>query len=145
VIADEELRGAAGMVAGAGEPDAHVTGVDLARDVPGATFAPLRLAEPGDTCPRCKTGHFRGFRGIEVGHVFFLGTKYSKPMQCNFLDESGASQPMVMGCYGIGITRVAAAAIEQNHDADGIRWPMAIAPYEVEIVALQKDAAVTEA
>jgi prolyl-tRNA synthetase len=145
VVADMELRGATGMVAGAGEPDAHYTGVDLSRDSAHVTFTGLRLAEPGDRCPRCGEGQFRGFRGIEVGHVFFLGTKYSAPMQCNFLDEQGQSQPMVMGCYGIGITRVAAAAIEQNHDADGIQWPMSIAPFQVAILPLQKDAAVTEA
>jgi prolyl-tRNA synthetase len=145
LLADVELRAATAGVAGAGEWDAHYTGVDLARDAEHVTFTPLRLAEPGDRCPRCGKGTFRGFRGIEVGHVFFLGTKYSAPMACNFLDEQGTTRPMVMGCYGIGITRVAAAAIEQNHDADGIVWPMSIAPYEVEIVALQKDAAVVEA
>jgi prolyl-tRNA synthetase len=145
IVADLELRGATGMVAGAGEPDAHYTGVDLDRDAAHVTFTQLRLAEPGDRCPRCGKGTFRGFKGIEVGHVFFLGTKYSQPMQCNFLDEQGQSQPMVMGCYGIGITRVAASAIEQNHDADGIRWPISIAPYQVELMPLQKDAAVAEA
>ncbi len=146
VVADVELRDATAAVAGAGEPDMHYTGVDLVRDGKNITFTPLRLAQPGDRCPRCDTGRFRGFRGIEVGHVFFLGTKYSAPMQCNFLDEAGATRPMVMGCYGIGITRVAAAAIEQNHDADGIIWPVSIAPYEVSVIALQvNDAAVMEA
>jgi prolyl-tRNA synthetase len=145
LVADVELRGATAAVTGAGEYDAHFVGVDLVRDAAHVTFTQLRLAEPGDACPRCGKGTFRGFRGIEVGHVFFLGTKYSKPMQCNFLDEQGATKPMVMGCYGIGITRVAAAAIEQHNDADGIVWPISIAPYEVEIVALQKDAAVVEA
>jgi prolyl-tRNA synthetase len=144
VLADVRLRASTGMVAGACQPDAHCTGVDLARDAAHLTFAPLRLAEPGDRCPRCSEGRFRGFRGIEVGHVFFLGTRYSAPMQCNFLDEHGKSRPMVMGCYGIGITRVAAAAIEQHHDAGGIIWPMSIAPFQVEVVALQRDAAVTE-
>jgi len=145
LVADIELRGATAGIAGAGEWDAHYTGVDLARDAAHVTFTPLRLAEPGDRCPRCAKGTFRGFRGIEVGHVFFLGTKYSAPMHCDFLDEQGNKNPMVMGCYGIGITRVAAAAIEQNHDADGIVWPISIAPYAVEIVALQRDAAVSEA
>jgi prolyl-tRNA synthetase len=145
VLADPELRGVVDLVAGGNAADTHVTGVDLERDAPGVRFTPLRLAEPGDRCPRCAGGTLAGFRGIEVGHVFFLGTKYSAPMQCNFLDEHGASRPMVMGCYGIGITRVAAAAIEQNHDADGIVWPMSIAPYQVAILPLQKDAAVIEA
>ncbi len=146
VFADHELRGATGAVAGAGVADAHLVGIDLARDVPAAQFASLRLAEPGDRCPRCDGGTLRGFKGIEVGHVFFLGTKYSAPMQCNVVDAQGATVPMVMGCYGIGITRVAAAAIEQNHDDGGICWPISIAPYEVQVVALQAgDAAVMAA
>src|SRR5207249_11852951 len=76
---------------------------------------------------------------IEVGHVFFLGTKYAEPMRCNFLDADGKDRPMVMGCYGIGITRIAAAAIEQHHDADGIKWPMALAPFQVLIVTAGKE------
>jgi prolyl-tRNA synthetase len=95
------------------------------------------MAEAGDRCARSETGTYQAFRGIEVGHVFLLGTKYSAPLGCSFLDEEGKTQVMEMGCYGIGITRVAAAAIEQNHDADGIVWPMSIAPYEVEVVPLQ--------
>jgi prolyl-tRNA synthetase len=145
IYADWELEGATGGIAGAGEEGGHYKGVDLARDAKVTKFAPLRLAEAGDLCPRCREGHFRPFRGIEVGHVFFLGTKYSLPMHCEFLDEDGSKKPMVMGCYGIGITRIAAAAIEQNHDSNGIVWPMSIAPYEVEVIALQNDAAVTEA
>ncbi|MBK9070008.1 MAG: proline--tRNA ligase [Myxococcales bacterium] len=139
ILIDAELRGATGVVCGGNAKDTHLTGVSLARDVPDATYVALRVAEPGDACPRCAKGHFRGFRGIEVGHVFFLGTKYSAPMNCNFIDLAGASKPMVMGCYGIGVTRVAAAAIEQNHDANGIIWPMSIAPYEVEVIALQSN------
>ena len=145
IYADWELEGATGAVTGAGEDGAHYKGVDLARDAKVTKFAPLRLAVAGDLCPRCKTGHFRPFRGIEVGHVFFLGTKYSQPMHCDFLDEDGSKKPMVMGCYGIGITRIAAAAIEQNHDTNGIVWPMSIAPYQVEVISLQNDAAVVEA
>ncbi len=145
VYADWELEGATGAIAGAGEAGKHVKGVDLARDVKVTKLAGLRLAEAGDLCPRCKKGHFRPFKGIEVGHVFFLGTKYSAPMHCEFLDEDGSKKPMVMGCYGIGITRIAAAAIEQNHDTNGIVWPMSIAPYEVEIIALQNDAEVRKA
>ncbi len=141
VYADQELRGATGAVTGANEADVHYTGVDLARDAAVTEFAQLRMAEEGDACARCDGGSYRGFRGIEVGHVFLLGKKYSEPMQCTFLDEEGNSKVMEMGCYGIGITRVAAAAIEQNHDDGGIVWPMSIAPYEVEVVPLQmKDA-----
>ncbi|MEZ4367073.1 MAG: proline--tRNA ligase, partial [Kofleriaceae bacterium] len=146
LIADHELRGGVGAACGANAWDAHYVGVDVERDLPGTTFASLRVAEGGDRCPRCGTGTFRPFKGIEVGHVFFLGTKYSEPMKCTFLDEDGATKPMVMGCYGIGITRIAAAAIEQNHDAGGIVWPIAIAPFDVTVIALQAtDAAVMEA
>ncbi|WP_428264103.1 proline--tRNA ligase [Haliangium sp.] len=137
IYADEELRGATGAVCGANEADAHYRGVDLARDAKVTAFAPLRMAEAGDACPRCSDGKLRAFRGIEVGHVFYLGTVYSAPMGCTFLDENGTEQPMEMGCYGIGITRIAASAIEQNHDDGGIVWPMSIAPYEVEVLPLQ--------
>lgn len=137
IYADEELRGATGAVAGANQADAHYTGVDLARDATITAYAPLRIAQAGDVCPRCKSGHMKSFRGIEVGHVFFLGTAYTAPMQCTYLDESGASKLMEMGCYGIGITRVASAAIEQHNDESGIIWPMSIAPYEVEVMPLQ--------
>jgi prolyl-tRNA synthetase len=137
VYADHELAGATGAVCGANQADAHYTGVDLGRDAKIKAFAPLRMAEAGDACPRCDGGTLRAFKGIEVGHVFYLGTVYSAPMGCNFLDEAGQEKPMVMGCYGIGITRIAASAIEQNHDDNGIVWPMSIAPYEVEVVPLQ--------
>jgi prolyl-tRNA synthetase len=82
---------------------------------------------------------FKGYRGIEVGHVFFLGKKYSKPMGVNFLAADGHEKPAEMGCYGIGVTRIVAAAIEQNHDKDGIVWPLPLAPYEVAVLELQKD------
>jgi prolyl-tRNA synthetase len=146
IYADEELSGATGAVCGANEADAHYVGVDLGRDARIKAFAPLRLAEAGDPCPRCQSGTLRSFRGVEVGHVFYLGTVYSAPMSCTFLDEAGAEKPMVMGCYGIGITRIAASAIEQNHDENGIVWPMSIAPYEVAILPLQmNDASVVAA
>jgi prolyl-tRNA synthetase len=143
IYADLELEGAVGAVCGGNQTDKHYRGVDLARDAAIKDFWPIRMAGEGDACPRCDAGHFRPYRGIEVGHVFFLGTVYSEPMNCTFVDESGTQTTMVMGCYGIGITRIAAAAIEQNHDKNGIIWPMAIAPYEVEVLPLQmKDAAV---
>src|SRR5262249_16161266 len=103
----------------------------------GVEFADLRVATAGDPCPRCGAGVFERFAGIEVGHVFFLGTKYSTPMGCTFLGDDGQLRPMIMGCYGIGITRTPAAAIEQNNDAGGIIWPMSLAPYQVELLTLQ--------
>jgi prolyl-tRNA synthetase len=114
------------------------------RDFVPTQCGDFREAAAGDACPRCDKGHFTSYRGVEVGQVFFLGTKYSTPMKCNFLDAEGKEKPMVMGCYGIGVTRIAAAAIEQNHDADGIVWPVPIAPFEVSLLSLQAgDAQVT--
>ena len=145
VVADLELRGATGAVVGGNKKDVHLTGFDIERDASVEKYASLRLAEAGDACPRCGVGHYKVFRGIEVGHVFYLTTVYSVPMGCTFLDEAGAEKPMEMGCYGIGITRTAAAAIEQNHDQNGIVWPISIAPFEVSVLSLQQDAAVVEA
>ena len=139
VYADLEVAAMADFVVGANEADAHLRGVSPGRDFTPAATADLRQAAPGDPCPRCADGHFKGYRGIEVGHVFFLGKKYSEPMKCTFLDADGHEKPMVMGCYGIGVTRIAAAAIEQNHDKDGIIWPVPIAPIEVALLALQGD------
>ncbi len=136
MLVDLSLEGAVNLTCGANRSDYHHFGLDPARDLPGCTFADLRLAAAGDTCTRCGKGHYQAFRGIEVGQVFKLGIKYSKSMSCTFLDEQGRENPMVMGCYGIGITRTVAAAIEQNYDADGIIWPWPIAPYQVHILNL---------
>ncbi len=119
-------------------------GFQLAREVPSAKVVDLRTAAAGDLCARCQKGHYHAFRGIEVGHVFFLGTKYSQAMRCTFLDAEGKERVMPMGCYGIGITRIAAAAIEQNHDDNGILWPMGLAPFQVEVVAAGKEPEVLE-
>jgi prolyl-tRNA synthetase len=137
VYSDSEIAAMGSVACGANAADAHYTGVVPGRDFTPAATGDYRQAAPGDPCPRCATGTFKGYRGIEVGHVFFLGTKYSVPMKCNFLDADGKEKPMVMGCFGIGITRIAAAAIEQNHDADGIVWPVPLAPYEVSLLSLQ--------
>jgi prolyl-tRNA synthetase len=146
ILADLEVRGLTDAATGANEEDQHWIGVDVERDVKGAEWIDLRTAAAGDRCPRCGEGTFEAYSGIEVGHVFLLGTKYSEPMQATFLGEDGQARPMVMGCYGIGVTRVAAAAIEQNHDQDGIVWPMSLAPYHVSILTLQpRDADVVAA
>jgi prolyl-tRNA synthetase len=139
VYADLEVPAMAWAVTGANKTDYHVKGFNLGRDVPGAKIVDLRTAAEGDSCARCGTGKYRAYRGIEVGHVFFLGTKYSEPMKVNFLDADGKDKPMIMGCYGIGVTRIAAAAIEQNHDADGIKWPLALAPFQVLIVTAGRE------
>ena len=114
VYADPEVAAIASGITGANKADYHVRGFNLGRDVPTAKIVDLRTAAEGDRCARCEAGTYKAFRGIEVGHVFFLGTKYSAPMRCNFLDAEGKEKPMVMGCYGIGITRIAAAAIERG-------------------------------
>jgi prolyl-tRNA synthetase len=137
VVGDLDVKPLVDGITGANERDYHVGGVSAARDLGFVEWADLRVAAAGDGCPRCGDGSFALYHGIEVGHVFFLGTKYSEPMGCNFLGEDGVEKPMIMGCYGIGVTRVAASAIEQNHDQDGIVWPMSIAPFHVALLTLQ--------
>jgi prolyl-tRNA synthetase len=130
VIADYSLLGITDCVMGANRENYHLRHVKPGRDFPIADYADLRMIRDSDPCPRCG-GEVRFARGIEVGHVFKLGTKYSKAMKAVFLDQSGKEKIMVMGCYGIGIGRTVAAAIEQNHDGDGIVWPLPLAPYAV--------------
>ena len=133
-IADAGLRGITGAVTGANETDYHFVDVDQERDFAEVEFADLRLARAGDPCPRCDGGVFEGHRGIEVGNIFYLGTKYSAAMNATYLDAAGQERPIEMGCYGIGITRTAAAAVEQYHDDQGIIWPLPLAPFHVHIV-----------
>jgi len=130
VLADFELQAMADFVIGANQLDAHYTGANCGRDFALPTFADLRQAVTGDGCPRCD-GKLEVWRGIEVGHVFKLGTKYSAAMGATVLDDQGKERVLVMGCYGIGVGRTAAAAIEQNHDANGIIWPLPLAPFQV--------------
>jgi prolyl-tRNA synthetase len=113
--------------------------VNFERDLPTPKFADLRTARAGETCARCGKGALTGLRGIEVGHVFKLGTKYSDSMKATFTDPKGKRRPFVMGCYGIGVSRIAAAAVEQNHDDKGIVWPVAIAPMHCVIVPMKMD------
>jgi prolyl-tRNA synthetase len=103
------------------------------------------LAKEGDPCPACATGKFKAYKGIEGGHIFILGTHYSAKMRAMYLDEKSQEHPMVMGCYGIGVSRLLASAVEQHHDADGIRWPISIAPYKVQLCTLGNDDAMNEA
>ncbi len=138
-VIDYEVAGMVRAVCGANLADAHLVDVAPARDLPGMEHHDLRLAVAGDPCPRCADGQLRTFRGIEVGHVFYLGRRYSEAMNATFLDEGGREKPFEMGCYGIGVSRILSAAIEQNHDANGICWPTAIAPFEVVVIAVGKD------
>jgi len=146
VIADAEIKGMADFVVGGNAVDVHVTGVNLERDFTVSRFADLRQAVAGDPCPRCDGGKFESWRGIEVGHIFKLGTKYSEAMNATVLDAEGKSRPLVMGCYGIGAGRTVAAAIEQNHDDYGMILPMPLAPFQVLVTMLNpKDDQVREA
>ncbi|MBU4484532.1 proline--tRNA ligase, partial [bacterium] len=137
VIADFEIEVMSNFVVGANKGDAHIINCNL-RDINIAKFADIRHAVDGDTCVRCG-GTLKSYRGIEVGQVFYLGTKYSEAMKAVYLDENGKEKIMVMGCYGIGIGRTAAAAIEQNHDDRGMIWPLPIAPFQVELIAVNSN------
>ncbi len=146
ILADHALDGISGAVVGANATDRHLTGVEQRRDLADLNFVDLRTAGAGDPCARCGDGVYEGHRGIEVGHVFYLGTKYSEAMGATVLQEDGKQRVVEMGCYGIGVTRTAAAAVEQNHDDGGIVWPLAIAPAHVHLVNVKaKDEALTAA
>jgi prolyl-tRNA synthetase len=133
VIADETLREGQ-YVVGANRDDVHLRGAQAGRDFE-PRFADLREVREGDACPTCG-GHLRLQVAIEVGHIFKLETQYSEPLNATFVDEDGSERPLIMGCYGIGLGRIIAAAVEQSHDEDGIVWPRSIAPYDVHVVAL---------
>ena len=133
VYADYSVIPMVNFVAGAGEKDYHLKNVNWGRDFEVKEFVDVAEVRGGDRCPRCGAPLIEK-RGIEVGHIFKLGTKYSEAMGALFVDESGQEKPMIMGCYGIGITRVMAAAVEQNHDENGIIWPVEIAPFEVIVI-----------
>jgi prolyl-tRNA synthetase len=133
MVADNSVKKMSNMVTGANEGDAHLVNVNLGRDFEVGEFRDLVQAMEGDRCVKCGEV-LTAWRGIEVGQIFKLGTKYSTAMDARFLDDKGAEQPFIMGCYGIGITRTVAAAIEQNSDDDGIFWPVSIAPFEVHLL-----------
>jgi prolyl-tRNA synthetase len=141
VLADHSLRNRKRWIVGANKRDHHLDYAVPGRDFPEPEFGDFTTARAGDQCVRCGTA-LEVYRGIEVGHIFKLGTKYSEAMECVYLNEGGTREPMIMGCYGLGITRTVASAIEQSHDADGIIWPMPIAPFEVVVTSVGKDEAV---
>jgi prolyl-tRNA synthetase len=146
IVADTAIRSGGSWVTGANVTDAHYRHTVLGRDFTVESFADIRNVEAGDPCPRCADGRMEMWRGIEVGHVFKLGTKYSASMRATVLDDQGQERILVMGCYGIGVGRTVAAAIEQNHDDKGIIWPMPLAPYQVLVTLVNpKDEAVRSA
>lgn len=138
VVLDSSLSAVMNMVVGANEDGFHLKNVCKDRDFKATVIGDVSLAQEGDVCPECQ-GRLKSVRGSEVGHIFYLGQKYSTPMGLKFLDREGQSQIVEMGCYGIGVTRTIQAAIEQAHDADGMIWPPAIAPYTVHFCLLDKD------
>ena len=144
IIADHAIKFARNVVVGGNQADTHFVDANWERDFQVEQFADLRNARAGDPSPR-KDGILKSTKGIEVGHVFMLGTKYSQTMNASFLDPNGKECLAVMGCYGIGVGRTAAAAVEQNHDDKGIIWPFPIAPFHVHLLPLGKSAAVAEA
>ncbi len=140
VFIDRDAAAVRAGVTGANETGYHLKNVWYVRDFDGAVHG-LRLVTAGDACPRCG-GRLQSYRGIEAGHIFVLGTKYSQAMGANYVDEKQQTHALVMGCYGIGVSRLVATTIEQHHDENGIRWPMSVAPYQVHLVTLGRDAEV---
>ena len=138
VLADISLKGRKNWIVGGNKRDYHLGGAQPGRDFPEPQFADVTTVVAGDPCPRCGT-KLEIYRGIEVGHIFKLGTKYSDSMNCTYLDESGKRASMIMGCYGLGIGRTVAAAVEQGNDDVGIIWPVPIAPFEVVVTQVGKE------
>jgi prolyl-tRNA synthetase len=134
VFADKEIPLMSNSITGSNKIDTHLTGVQFKRDLHVEKVGDIRNVNEGDPCPKCDQGKFKIKRGIEVGHIFILGKKYSESMQALYLDAQGKEKPIIMGCYGIGVGRTAAAAIEQNHDEKGIIWPTSIAPFQAIIL-----------
>jgi prolyl-tRNA synthetase len=135
ILCDRSIEKIVNGAAGANKKDKHIINVNYKRDFSADELIDLVKVKSGDMCPRCR-GTLGIVKGIEVGHVFKLGLKYSKSLKAVFIDEDGKEKFIVMGCYGIGVSRTAAAAIEQNHDKDGIVWPLPLAPYQVLISLL---------
>jgi prolyl-tRNA synthetase len=144
IVVDRAASLVGNGVTGANETDWHVKNVRYGRDFTG-DVVDVRLATTGDACPGCDGGKLTQYRGIEAGHIFILGTKYSAAMGANFIDEKQQTRPLVMGCYGIGVSRLVATTIEQHHDDNGIRWPMSVAPYHVHLVTIGRDEPVLSA
>ncbi|NPA12479.1 MAG: proline--tRNA ligase [Aquificae bacterium] len=144
VYADISVEGLHNFVVGANEKDYHYINVNIPRDFKPVEFVDFSTARGGDPCPNCKQP-LKETTGLEVGHIFLLGTKYSEAMKAYFVDKDGKEKPIVMGCYGIGVSRLMAAAVEQNHDDSGIIWPESIAPFKLHILALNtKDPQITD-
>ncbi|MFQ5510346.1 MAG: proline--tRNA ligase [Candidatus Krumholzibacteriia bacterium] len=134
IVADTSLKNYEGMIVGANVTDAHLRGVRLGRDFEATEFRNISLTEAGDRCARCEKSELRAHRGVELGHIFKLDDKYSKAMNATYLDRDGKDRHFIMGCYGFGVSRAVAAAIEAHHDGRGIRWPKSITPFHAIIL-----------
>ena len=146
IISDNSLKGRRGMTTGANKDDHHLRGVDIERDIKPDRWADVRTVVSGEHCPRCDSGSLEVYKAMEIGHIFKLGTKYSESMGATVLTQEGKEVPIVMGSYGIGVERIMTAAIEQNHDTDGIIWPKALAPFDVVVtITNMKDEALRDA
>jgi prolyl-tRNA synthetase len=145
IIADPALKGRRNMTTGANKDDHHIRGVNVARDLEIDQWADLRTVISGESCPRCDSGKLEVYKAMEIGHIFKLGTKYSESMGATVLNADGKPVPVVMGSYGIGVERIITAAIEQNHDSDGIIWPRTLAPFDAVVTVTNvKDAKLRE-
>ncbi|MFH1454036.1 MAG: proline--tRNA ligase, partial [Armatimonadota bacterium] len=133
VVADKDIKSVVNAVIGANKKDTHFINANIDRDFKVDLWADIRVAVSGDLCPECRVP-MELKKGIELGHIFKLGTKYSDSLKAHFVDEDGAEKPLIMGCYGVGISRIVAAVIEQYNDKDGIIWPMSLAPYKVAVI-----------
>ena len=138
IYADQVLKNQNHLTTGANKTDYHATGIELNRDVIIKQYIDVRSVNPGESCPDCG-GRLKVVQSVELGHIFKLGTKYSKSMRAHYLDKQGQEQPIYMGSYGIGIERIIAASIEQNHDHEGIVWDRVLAPYDVHIIPIKMD------
>lgn len=136
VLVDHTVAHMTSGIAGANELNHHVRNLYPIRDLELTHVGDFRNVTEGEKCPRCEEGILKFNRGIEIGHVFKLGTKYSEQLGANFLDPSGKEQTMIMGCYGIGVSRILSAVIEQNHDVNGITWPTTLAPFQVHLIPI---------
>ena len=146
IIADYGLKGRRKMTTGANKDDHHIRGVNIERDIEVDQWADLRTVTSGEACPRCDSGVLEVYKAMEVGHIFKLGTKYSESMGATVLTKDGKEVPIIMGSYGIGVERIISAAVEQNHDDDGIIWPKSIAPFDVVVTVTNiKDERLREA
>jgi prolyl-tRNA synthetase len=138
IVADDSAPDAPNLIAGANKPDTHLRNVNYERDWSADVVADIALAREGDPCPSCGEA-LRCRRGIEMGHVFKLGTYYSEKLGATFLDREGAARPAIMGSYGIGLERLLAAVVEANHDEKGIIWPASLTPFDAHLVVLNPD------